>query len=315
MKNYFKFNLTGNKLLPVWLIFLVLIIAPFGAIAFQLKDYHMQEDYQALYYILPSMLFLGIIAFLITFYLTRLFIEGIEYNGQSLVFKGNIGQFVGIFLLNLLLSIVTLGIYTPWMVKNIQKFFVDHSTYSANPFNFKGKGGELFVIVLVTVIVPISVLVAFTVVFTLAAHAQNSWIANGVYQVVSKFVMIPYMYFLYKWMMNVSYKSYSITWKTDAWEACGKIFVQMLLTIITLGIYYPMAIIKLYHYFVGKTVAISDEKTKKFGYDMEPMADFLFLWGQSLLIIISLGIYYPWGACKMLERIMGKTYSENEVAA
>ena len=310
MKNYFKFNLTGNKLFPVWLIFLVLIIAPFATIAFQLKDYNPQEDLHALVYIIPSMLFIGIIGFLITFYLTKLFIEGIEYNDQSLVFKGNIGQFVGIFLLNLLFSIISLGIYTPWMVKNIQKFFVDNSSYSSNPFNFKGKGGELFVIILLTLIIPTIVIGIFVGVFTLATHTQASVVAGGIRQVITNLIMIPYMYFTYKWMVNVGYKGYTISWKTDAWDSCGKILVQMLLTFITLGIYYPMAIIKLYHYFVGKTVAVSDEKTLKFGYDMEPKADFLFLWGQTLLIIVTLGIYYPWAACKMVERIMGKTYSE-----
>lgn len=315
MKNYFKFNLTGNKLFPVWLFFLVLFIAPYVAIIFKMKEFQPQSDPMAFMYIFPAMLFLSIVAFVITFYLIKLFIEGIEYKEKSFVFNGSIGNFVSMFLLGLFLSIITIGIYAPWFVKNIQKFFLNNSSHDSNAFDFKGKGGELFGIILVTLLIPVGILVAFTVVFTLAIHSQGAALINLIYQILIMFVTIPYTYFIYKWMVNIGYKGYTIVWKTDAWDACGKIFVQILLSVITLGIYYPMAIIKLYHYFVGKTVATSNEKIKKFGYNIEPMNDFLFLWGQTLLIIVTLGIYYPWASCKMLDRIVGKTYCEETKVA
>ena len=121
------------------------------------------------------------------------------------------------------------------------------------------------------------------------------------------------MYLRYKWMVNVKYKEYIIQWDTDFWSSCKAILFQVFLTIITIGIYYPLALVKMYKYFAEKTVAISDTRTKKFGYDIENQEDFLFLWGQILLTIITLGIYYPWGFCKIADRILSKTYLE-EVA-
>ena len=94
----------------------------------------------------------------------------------------------------------------------------------------------------------------------------------------------------------------------------GKIAIEALLSVVTLGIYLPLATVKLYKYFVERTVARSDESNKQFGYDIEPKDDFLFIWGQTLLTIITLGIYYPWAFCKVLDRVVGKTYVE-EVAA
>ena len=123
------------------------------------------------------------------------------------------------------------------------------------------------------------------------------------------------MYFVYKWMVDVTFKSYQITWETNVWQSLGKIFVEIMLSIITLGIYAPLASLKLYKYFAEKTVAISDNSTKTFGYDIEPLDDFLFIWGQTLLAIVTLGIYYPWAFCKVRSRILSKTFVEEvEVA-
>jgi uncharacterized membrane protein YjgN (DUF898 family) len=84
--------------------------------------------------------------------------------------------------------------------------------------------------------------------------------------------------------------------------------LEIFLSIITIGIYYPMAMIKLYKYFTDKTVARSAERSLIFGYDIETTDDFLMIWGQTLLTIVTLGIYFPWALCKIGNRIIGKTY-------
>lgn len=311
MKSYFKFNLTGNKLFPFWLLLLVLCVGPYISVYFKAKEIQPGGDKSALLFILPMILLLFIVSFAVTFYIAKLFIESIEFKEQSFAFNGTIGRFTGVFLPGLLLCIITLGIYTPWFIKDVQKFFINNSLHDSNSLEFKGKGGELFAIFLVTLIIPIIILSGLMGIYTLLNHAQLSPTANGIFQVVTNFIMIPYMYFFYKWMVNIKYKEYNIAWKTDSWDSCGKIFVEMLLSVITIGLYAPMAVLRLYKYFIEKTEATSFDKVRKFGFDIEPWDDFLFLWGQILLMIITLGIYYPWAACKMVSRILAKTYSEN----
>ena len=46
-----------------------------------------------------------------------------------------------------------------------------------------------------------------------------------------------------------------------------------------------------------------------FGFELEPIPDFLFIWGQTLLAIITLGIYYPWAMAKIGKRVLAKTYT------
>lgn len=311
MKNYFKFNLTGQKLLPVWLLFLILYLAPLVAIIFKSKEMQPGGDTSALIFIFPATIFLCIIAFVMTFYIAKLVIEGIEYKEQSLIFNGKIEQFVGIFLLGLFLSIITIGIYSPWFVRDMYRFFINNSSHNSNSLDFKGKGGDLFVIILVTYLIPYTFIMLLMFTFKLINHAQVSQAATGFLNLITVFVMIPYTYYMYRWMVNVQFKNYLIRWETDALDACGKIFIETFLTVITIGIYWPVATLKLYRYFAERTIAKGEESKKKFGYDLDTWNDFLLLWGQTLLIIITLGIYYPWGFSKIANRVLGKTYSED----
>jgi uncharacterized membrane protein YjgN (DUF898 family) len=129
-------------------------------------------------------------------------------------------------------------------------------------------------------------------------------------QVVSGIIMIPYMYLAYRWMVNIKYKSYIIKWETKFWNSCGKIALELLLSVITVGIYFPMAALKLYKYFAERTFAKSGETKRKFGFEADNIKDFLFIWGQILLTIITLGIYYPWFICKLGTKILDRTYLE-----
>lgn len=312
MKNYFKFNLTGSKLFPVCLLFLVAIMVPYLAIFFKAKDMS-PGDLSLLPFIIGAAAIIFLVYFFVGFFIIKLFIEGVEYQGRSFVFNGKITQFVAVVLPGLILCPLTLFIYTPWFLKNVQKFFVDNSSYDGKHLSFNGKGGDLFIILLVTFVIPFTILSTLMAIYTIAAGSEHSTLINFIYQVIASIVMVPYIYFMYKWMVNISYKDYTITWKTDAWDACLKIFVQILLSLITFGIYYPLAIVNLYKYFAERTEAVSGDRTKKFGYDLDGKNDFLFIWGQVLLIIVTVGIYYPWAMCKISDRILGKSYIE-EVA-
>jgi len=84
-----------------------------------------------------------------------------------------------------------------------------------------------------------------------------------------------------------------------------------LLTVITLGIYGPLAFLRLYQYFITKTKGIADEgQTVRFGYDLQYGRDWLFIWGQLLLTIIPFGIYFPWAFCGITRLILRKSYVE-----
>jgi len=268
-------------------------------------------------------LLLFVVEYAILFFMYKMTIEGVEFKEKVFRFGGKFGDFMLLFIGNLLLTIITLGIYSPWFISNMYKFFAGNATYNEHPFEFKGKGSDLFVIFLVALIIPmlfvwsIVMIGAFTGGFTkVLMHYEMpefSGLVIGLifFAVVSVIViLICFMYYYYKWLVNLSHKGYNIKWETEFWPSAQQIFIQTLLSVITLGIYSPVGSLRLYKYFLEKTVARNETSVKRFGYDLTAGDDFLFIWGQILLCIITLGIYFPWAYCKISNYVFCKTYVE-----
>ena len=307
MKNYFDFTLTGKKLLPIWLLFYAFFITPYVFLIISLQNIQLGETPPL--YIFPMFLVLLLIAFILIFYITKLIIEHISYKGKSIVFGGSFGDFIGKMILGYILSGITFGIYIPWFIRNMHSFFVDNSSYDSNAFTFQGKGGKLFKILTFTLILPIILMSIVLVKFAMNNLGQQMPVyITFIQQIIMFIILIPYMYFVYKWTVNIDYKNYNISWDTNFWNSCGKMALEIFLSIITFGIYMPMATLKLYKYFTERTVANNGEIKREFGFDNDDLNDFLFIWGQLLLTIITLGIYYPWSICKTHKRLISKTY-------
>jgi uncharacterized membrane protein YjgN (DUF898 family) len=305
MKKYFSFNLTGKKLLPVWILFMLFFLAPYVTLVLSFKSFQPGDKSSVL--VFPLFILLICIAFAITFFMAKLMIENISFKNKTVEFTGTFGKFAGKFLLGIFLSIITLGVYMAWFIRDMHRFFINNSSFDSASFQFQGKGGKLFVILLLTIILPVLILtLLMTGYFLRHAGQVNSFVV--IEQVVMLFIIIPYMYLVYKWSVNINYKDFHITWETGFWESCGKIAIELILSIVTFGIYFPMAYIRLYKYFSQRTIVESTDGKRYFGYDMDQLNDFLLIWGQTLLTIITLGIYYPWAICKIGKRVLGKTY-------
>lgn len=313
MKNYFSFQLTGKQLLPLWLIFYVIFLLPYIFLIIKLQSIKsggvVPPVFPFWYFLL--ILVLVLFAMVWTVFYVKMIFQAVSLNEKSIKCNFNVGKYLGVVSLGILLSIITFGIYSPWFVRNLQRFYINNSSYNDNKFSFLGDGGKLFVIILLTVFIPI-IIVGISMFFIfgkdISTQPQSYQIIN---QLVMNILLIPYMYFIYKWMVDIQYKEYHIQWETEALPAIGKIAVEVLLTMITLGIYFPLAIVRLYKYFAEKTKGKAlDNQTISFGYDIDQLNDFLLIWGQTLLTIITLGIYYPWAICKISQRILGKSYME-----
>lgn len=77
---------------------------------------------------------------------------------HKLEFTGRGSEIFPIILVNLLLTIVTLGIYRFWAKTNIRRFLWGHVEFDGEPFEYTGRGGELFVgflIVFFLIILPL----------------------------------------------------------------------------------------------------------------------------------------------------------------
>lgn len=305
MKRYLDFTLTGKKFLPIWIIFYLLVLLPYiwynVAVSVQHKTL---EDNPFLGYVFFVIMLIGIPVY---FFIIKVSIEGISYQNSNIDFRGKFLTYLGKAILGFFLSIITLTIYMAWYIKDMTRYFINNSSLNSEHFLFNGKGNRLFLIFLLCLFAPIIILFIIIGRHILSNPSDLTYVF--IYQAVIMMLLIPFMYLFYKWFVDIKFKNYRIYWNTKFFESSGKILFEIFLSIITIGIYFPLAYLKLYKYFAERTVAENvGNETFKFGYDLNAGKDFLFVWGQVLLSILTLGIYYPWAYCKIGKRVLNKTF-------
>lgn len=327
MKNYFKFNLTSNKIFPIWIAYMVLFLIPYIFVQYKIQGLKAQpHDPQASLEMAGSalkwysvMVILILIEYVILFFFARLAIGAIQFKEKSFIFLGELGAFLKVLIPGFLFTIITIGIYSPWYIRNLIEFYAKNTLYKDDKFKFKGEGSDLFLIILFTMIIPMIFLFVIVMILAVIAGFRGlSTTANPttitMYAALVVFIIallvIPYIYYSSKWKINFKIKDYSIQWETRFWDSAAKIAVEILFSLITIGIYTPLASLKLLKYFGERTIARSPDSAKKFGYDLEAREDFVFIWKQILLTIVTIGLYYPKAICNVGSRIIEKVYIE-----
>jgi len=316
MKSYLNFTLKGSQFLPVWIAFFFFFMIPYYFLLGEFNELISSEVPAGG----PSKLFFIYFAFVLAmaytfvYYMVKLVVQSIEYKGAKLLINYHLGKYIGIIVTGLVLSIVTVGIYLPWFVKNMHRFFTNGASYNSHKFSFKGKGGKLFLIMTLTIFIPF--LLVGIVLFSIFESMINFQSQNFllIYQLIVMFSLVPNIYLILKWMVDVRYKDYLIRWDTEFFPATGKIGLELVFAVITFGIYFPMAYLRLYRYFTEHTKSnVVNGKQISLGYDGDSLADFLFIWGQILLTVITLGFYYPWAFSRIAQRVLTQTFLEEKV--
>jgi uncharacterized membrane protein YjgN (DUF898 family) len=197
----------------------------------------------------------------------------------------------------------------------LMTYFTNGTSYKDQHFDFKGSGGQLFIIFIKWVILPslaLGIGVAISGEFLMKLSEDKGafsmmMILQVIIQIVSYFLFIPFFYFSYKWRADVVYGYYDFEVKSEFWPSVKFIATQLFLTIITLGFYFPMAFSKMAERFISETVADSATGIYTFEYHADHTKDYQFYLVQMLLIVVTLGFYYPWAMSKIGAYVAGKT--------
>lgn len=258
-----------------------------------------------------------IVSSIYTIILYSIVFPKVSLGDKSLAFDGAIGPYLGIVVPGLLLSLVTAGVYAAWFSRRVTAYLAAHTRLCGRPFEFSGTGGKLFVYALVTLVAPVLVVSAgIAVLVPAASGAGVSVSAVEIVIDVAPFIillsLVPFVYLRYKWYTNLRWSGLLLQWETHFWPAVLTILGQALLTVVTIGVYWPAAALRLYRYFVDRSVVIdSGEEAGRFGFDGHIGRGFGLLWGQALLSIVTLGFYLPWAYSKVGRWILGATWYES----
>lgn len=216
-------------------------------------------------------------------------------------FTGSGGALLGKFLIGMILTSITLGIYAPWFIVNLQKYITENLTLKTEAgdvkFNFTGTGGSLFGTYLVGVILTM---------LTLGIYASWFWVN------LTKF-----------FTENTEGKTqngntYAVQFKGAGASLFGTVFIGSILTGITFGIYGAWFMVKLAKFFTDN-MSVMENGTNIGSFAFKGEGGELlgtYILG-AILTTITLGIYGAWFQVNLMKyfnnnteiTIHGKTYT------
>lgn len=320
MKREFDFQLEAKKFLPLFLAFFIPWLILEVLIVVQSRRVEAMTTSTAGIF---TLLLLVAVLFLLTvlFYIPilRKLASAVLFDNQAFLFQGSIGKFFGLNLLGAFLTVITLGVYGPWYLTRICRYLVGEISYKEQHLEFTGRGGRLFLIFLLTIVVPMIPLVLVQTrldpTFSgspLAVYPFQAFMLQLLAMLIFWSFFAAYLYAVYRWFFtNLRYRGNVLSWNSRFWPSVSLIWVQMLLSVLTLGIYLPAACIKIYRYLVGHSEILVEQKPEgRLGFRGQTGRGFGLLWGQMLLTAITVGVYAPWALAKAGKWFLSNTYVE-----
>lgn len=241
------------------------------------------------------------------FFIIKSFIDSTFIDEIKLSFEGKFSDFIKIVLFSFFLNLITILIYFPFYITRLVKFFFSNTKYKEKRFEFLGEGFALFGIILFLYLIPN---IAFKYIIDklwLDLNFKNVIIIIGV-SIVFLLISCAYFFYLLKWFINLRYYEYDITFNTKSAGTISFIFFQILLSILTLFLYLPMALVKIYRHIISK-IKIDDysENITKLTSDFDIKESYKFIGRQLLLSLVTVGIYLPWAFCNIAKYILERT--------
>ena len=182
-----------------------------------------------------------------------------------------------------------------WLVVSLVRYFasaVIHRLFLCEEPRYRGRGSVLFAYEVLLGVVPM-VILPFAASFFLLAGGRA--VIGVLLLIVSVWLLAFLRALTLRYLVNFSLAHRRLTTTVNGWQAGWFVFGQLLLAGITLGIYWPMALLRIWRYYVGRTVIGDETVEMRFGFSTSLLTDFGRLFVQLLLTVVTCGIYLPWG--------------------
>lgn len=150
---------------------------------------------------------------------------------ERFVFHGGAGEYFGIWIVNVLLTIVTLGIYSAWAKVRMKRYFHGSTTLDGHAFGYHARGGQI----LIGRLIVLAAITVFNVVTTVAP--------------ILIAVVIPLYLFGLPWILNralrfgarvTSYRNVRFDFDGQYWRAFRIFILMPVAVLLTLGLLLPV---------------------------------------------------------------------------
>lgn len=206
-------------------------------------------------------------------------------------FRGKGGELFVIFFFGILLTLVTIGIYSPWFIVKLNRYLYEKTTLKTDRgnvrFRFTGEGGKLFEIMFFGFLLTVITLGFF-----------GPW-----------FVVNVLKYF---WKNSHGRtedgRGYKLRFNGSGGVLFQVLLVGFLFSLITLGLYMPWFICKIYRFYIMNTTIHSGSKqVGKIDFQGSGREVFGTWLLGFILSVITFAIYLAWFEVNLLKYFFSKT--------
>lgn len=215
---------------------------------------------------------------------------------RQLSFHGTGGSLFGINIVNILLKIITLGIYSFWGRVRVRRYLLSQTEFEGDRFAYHGTGKELLIGFLKAVLVfgvPTGLVIVVRDLLDVGdlIKITAAVIAYAIFMVLIPFATVAARRYR---MSRTSWRGIRFTFRCRVWDFIKLFLGGSLLTTITLGLYYPIFATKKYAFMASHSF-FGNEKFQFDGRGRDLFGSFLL---ALVLTIPTLGLCWFWFAAK-----------------
>ena len=211
---------------------------------------------------------------------------------RRLFFHGTGGTLFGIHIVNVLLTIVTLGGYYFWAKTRVRVYMLSQAEFEGDRFAWHGTGKELligFLKAMLVFFIPLSVLGVIKDVPDVSAPLQFLAAILGYALVVIVLPLAMVGSRRYR-LSRISWRGIRFSFRGPAWDFVKIFIVGSILTSVTLGLYYPFFDTRRYA-FMTSHAWFGNRRFRFDGEGRELFRPFLL---TVLLVVPTLGLWLFW---------------------
>lgn len=175
---------------------------------------------------------------------------------ETFEFSGARGPFLGLLLINLLLTILTLGVYRFWAKTKVRKFFWSNIRFLGDPLEYTGKGSELLLgfLIVLAVLFPLGFI--YDTIGRLVPPGETALrisLEVGYYLVLFALIQIGF-YRAWRYRMSrTTWRGIRLGLDGSTWTFLRLSFGWTIVTALTLGLAYPWMSVELWRYQITHT--------------------------------------------------------------
>jgi uncharacterized membrane protein YjgN (DUF898 family) len=223
---------------------------------------------------------------------------------HGFAFHGAGGTFFVLILKNLLLTLVTLGIYAPWAKTERRKYLWQNTEFHGQRLVYHGTGYELFVGY-------VKVIAGYFLFFGVPAIVTRfAKVPGALLQLALMIVLVALIPYAIYWsraylLSRTSWRGVRFSLDPDGAGAFAKTFIGgYLLTLLTLGLYAPI--------WLNRVHKASVDRMRFGNVTFKYTGDDKVVWGimmkGMLLTLLTLGIYFFWYRAELMRYQLSNTH-------